>query len=212
MTKPGNGSGVVVMDKSDYILKMKKFLHDTTKFELIGPSCNFHSTAKVECKIQRQLLQLKKDSLLPLSVFEAIRLNGSQRPRSYGLLKTHKKYLPLRTILFMIGSAQHSLAKWLTSILDPVLLLYSTHCIQDFFTFAQIIKQFDLPFSAFLYSFDISSLFTNVFLAETINICADALYGNDLRAPSFPLKFLLNSCKQQLNLLNSVLTTLYTDK
>ena len=45
----------------------------------------------------------------------------------------------------MIGSAQHSLAKWLTSILDPVLLLYFTNCIQDSFTFAQRIRQFDLP-------------------------------------------------------------------
>ena len=86
----------------------------------------------------------------------------------------------------MIGSAQHSLAKWLTSILDPVLLLYSTNCIQDSFTFAQKFRQFNLPPSAFLCSFDISSLFINFPPAETINICADALYSGNLRAPSFP--------------------------
>ena len=68
----------------------------------------------------------------------------------------------------MIGSAQHSLAKWLTSIFDPVLLLYSTNCIQDFFTFAHVIRQFGLLPSAFVCSFDISSLFTYVPLAETI--------------------------------------------
>ena len=89
----------------------------------------------------------------------------------------------------MIGSTQHSLAKWLTSILDPVLLLYySTNCIQDSFTFAQIIRQFDLRPSAFLCSFDIpvSSVFTNVCQTETINICSDVLYSSDLRVPSFP--------------------------
>ena len=53
ITKPDKGSGVVAMDKSDYILKMEKILHDTTKFELIGSSCNFDNTAKVESKIQR---------------------------------------------------------------------------------------------------------------------------------------------------------------
>ena len=84
----------------------------------------------------------------------------------------------------MIGLAQHSLGKWLMSILDPVLLLYFINCIRDSFTFIQINRQFDLP-PAFLSLFDISILFTNVFLAATINICAEALYSSDLIALSF---------------------------
>ena len=36
------------------------------------------------------------------------------------------------------------------------------------------------PAKAFLFSFDISSLFTNVPLDETIEICADALYRGHL--------------------------------
>ena len=113
----------------------------------------------------------------------------------------------------MIGSAQHFLAKWLTSILDHILLLYSTICIRDSFTFAQAIRQFDLALSAFLCSFNISSLFTNVPLAEVINICANALYDSGLIAPFFPREVLLMySCKQQLNLLNSVWTISCTDK
>ena len=129
ITKPDKGSGVVVMDKSDYILKIKKILYDTTNFELIGPSCDFDNTDKVESKMQRQLQQLKKDGILPPSVLEAIKPTGSQQPRLYGFPKTHKEDLPLRTNLSKIGSAQHSLAKWLRSILDSVLLLYSTNCI-----------------------------------------------------------------------------------
>ena len=39
----------------------------------------------------------------------------------YGLPKTHKKDVPLCPILSMVGSSQHQLAKWLTSVLDPVL-------------------------------------------------------------------------------------------
>ena len=160
VTKPDKGSGIVVMDKSDYILKMEKILHDTTKFELIGPFGDFDNTAKVESKIQHQLLQLKNDGILPPSVYETIRPTRSLRPRLYALPKTHKEDLLLRPILSMIGLAQHSLAKWLMSILDLVLLLYSTNCIQDSFTFAQRIRQFDLPPPAFLCSFGISSLFT----------------------------------------------------
>ena len=104
--------------------------------------------AKVESKIQRQLLQLKKDGQLPSSVYKAIRSTGSRRPFLYELSMTHKEDLSLRPILSMIGSSQHSLAKWLTSILDPVLLFYSSNCIQGSFTFAQIIKKCDLPLFA----------------------------------------------------------------
>ena len=105
----------------------------------------------------------------------------------YGLPKPHKKDVPLRPILSMTGSAQHQLAKYLSSLLEPVLTLYSSKCIRDSFTFADIIKTPNLdPSSVFLCSFNISSLFTNVPLAETIQISADALYSSEHPPASFP--------------------------
>ena len=86
----------------------------------------------------------------------------------------------------MTGSAQHQLAQWLTSVIDPVLSLYSTYCISDSFTFADKVKTFNFPPSVFLCSYDVCSLFTNVPLAETIEICANALYDGDLTPPPFP--------------------------
>ena len=92
---------------------------------------------------------------------------------------TRKKDVPLRPILSMTGSAQNQLAKYLSSLLELVLTLYSSNCIRDSFTFADIIKTSNLdPSSVFLCSFDISSLFTNVPLAQTIQICADTLYSS----------------------------------
>ena len=105
----------------------------------------------------------------------------------YGLPKTHKEDTPFRPILSMIGSSQHELAKWLAEILAPVLNSYSSHCIKDSFTFANFIQNCNLePTKAFLCFFDISSLFTNVPLDETIGICADALYRGHLHCPPFP--------------------------
>ena len=88
----------------------------------------------------------------------------------------------------MTGSAQHQLAKWLATVLQPVLSLYFSHCLPDSFSFANIIKNCNLvPSSIFMCSFDISSLFTNVPLAETIEICANGLYSNNnLSSPLFP--------------------------
>jgi len=86
----------------------------------------------------------------------------------------------------MIGSSQHQLAKFLSIILQPVLETHSSHCIKDSFTFARIIQKLDLdPKTTFLCSFNISSLFTNVPLDETIQICPDTLYNGDLIPPVF---------------------------
>ena len=84
----------------------------------------------------------------------------------------------------MTGSAPHKLSKYLSFILQPVLDLYFTNCVKDFFTFAQTIRDFS-PKSIFLCSFDINSLFTNVPRDETIDICTEALYNSHLTAPSF---------------------------
>ena len=56
ITKPDKGSGVVIMNKSDYISKMNFILQDNSKFENLGPSFKFDNTAKIEAHIQRRLL------------------------------------------------------------------------------------------------------------------------------------------------------------
>ena len=87
----------------------------------------------------------------------------------------------------MTGSAQYQLAKWLTSLLQPVFQNLSPNYGSDSFTFVKKVRKFTFsPSSVFLFSFNISSLFTNVPLAETIEICADGLYKDDSMVPSFP--------------------------
>ena len=72
----------------------------------------------------------------------------------------------------MVGSAQHYLAKWLAGTLEPVLKLFTKHCIYDSFTFAKVNWNIsNNPNNSFLYSFDVFSLYTNVLLVETIIIC-----------------------------------------
>jgi len=91
----------------------------------------------------------------------------------YELPKTHKN-IPFRPILPVFGSAHHELAKYLTGFMQPVLDIYSSNCVKDFFSFAHEIQQLGTDsLNSFLSSFDISSLFTNVPLAETIEICAN---------------------------------------
>ena len=187
ITKPDKGSGVVILNRTDYINKMSVILDDTNTFTSLGPVDTHDKTKRNETKLQDYLLGLVKKKKLTNETYKVVRPTGSQRPRLYGLPKIHKAGTPLRPILSMIGSAQHELAKWLTTILKPVLEHYSTYCIRDSFTFATYVQTLsDIDHAnCFLGSFDISSLFTNVPLEETINICADFLYSEQRTNPPF---------------------------
>ena len=118
-------------------------------------------------------------------VYKRVRPSGSVRPRMYGLPKIHKaEPIPLRPILSLAGSAQHELARWLAEQLQPVLDCFSSHCVQDYFAFCDILRQQDkLGDSAFMCSFDVKSLFTNVPLDETITICLNTLYRSEDTLP-----------------------------
>jgi len=107
--------------KNEYNDKMKTILNDTTKFLDFGRATNNDNTTKIETLIQRRCLQLSKEKLISKPEYKAIRPTASQQPHMYGLPKTHKKDVSLRPNLSMTGSAQHELAKWLTSLLQQVL-------------------------------------------------------------------------------------------
>ena len=132
ITKPDKGSGVVILNKSDYIQKMGYILDDKTKFFNMGSVDQHDNTAKTEQKLQKRLLDLVNQKILTRDIYDRIRPTGSQRPRMYGLPKMHREDMPLRPILSMIGSSQHELAKWLSEVLSPVLKLYSSNCVKEF--------------------------------------------------------------------------------
>ena len=69
---------------------------------------------------------------------------------------------------------------------------YFCNCIRDSFTFANAITTSKLnPSSVFLCFFDISSLFTEVPLAESIQICAVDLYNLEHPPAPFPRETLI---------------------
>ena len=140
---------------------------------------------EIEQAFQRNMYKWLKDKSISLFVYNNIRPTGSQRPKLYGLPKTHKSKCPLRPILSMIGSPQHLLAKYLATVWQPVLDKFSSHTVKDFFTFVEMLRNLPSKFNyeGFMCSFDIASLFTNVPLIEVISICINQLYHSELTPP-----------------------------
>ena len=111
ITRPDKGSIVVILNKNDYVTKMGNILNDASKFECLGPAATADRTSTIETKLQNRLRELLNSEQLPKQVYDEIRSTSSQRPRMYGLPKTHKEGTPLRPILSMVGSSHHELAK-----------------------------------------------------------------------------------------------------
>ena len=198
ITRFDKGSGVVILNKNDYVTKMGNILNGASKFECLSPAATADRTATIDTKLQNRLRELLHSEQLPKQVYDEARPTGSQRPRMYGLPKTHKVGMPLRPILSVVGSSHHKLAKWLASILQPVLEQFSTNCIKDSFTFAQTMQDLRLEGkNVFLCSFDISSLqYIPTYLSRKRSAYVRKPYTKNLLPHlPFPKRYLLNSWK-----------------
>ena len=187
ITKADKGGNCVILNKSDYVMKMKSILNDEAKFTMLGPVEKHGRTACIERKFVEYLRKLRTDKEITDEVMNHIRPVGSQRPRLYGLPKIHKPDVPLRPILSTVNSSQRAVANYLKSLLDPVHKKYSTSCIEDSFKFAKMIQETKSNDQAsFMCSYDIKSLFTNIPLKEVIEICVKSLYDDDkIQPPPF---------------------------
>ena len=182
--KADKGNTVVIVDKLSYVQKMEDLLSDTTKFSKV----NFNLKHKVnrelrhilsmEDAIKHCLDDLRQGDYLSEEDYKMMKPTGSRPGVMYGLCKIHKdktngrELPPFRPILSAISTCTYSLAKFFVPVLKEYTI--NTYTIKDSFTFAdEVVEQ---NAGLYMVSFDVESLFTNIPLDETINICVDRLY------------------------------------
>ena len=121
----------------------------------------------------------------------------------YGLPKIHKADIPMRPILSAIGTINYELARFLVSVLSP--FTKSEYSVSHSFEFAKEISTSSSTNSV-MASFDVTSLFTNIPLNETISICLELLYNNRDDPPAIKradMEVLLNlAAKESVFLFN----------
>ena len=93
----------------------------------------------------------------------------------YGLPKVHKRSVPLRPIIAAYNTASYKLAKFLVPILRP----YTTNnfTVKNSHELSQFLSDYKLPESCLMVSYDVQSLFTNIPLDETIDICVSSIFS-----------------------------------
>ncbi|XP_063603275.1 uncharacterized protein LOC134779202 [Penaeus indicus] len=142
VTRPDKGQGMVILNKSDYIEKMKNILSDKTKFIQIEDDCT-SLIIKKEDQLNNMLRKLKDSQSIDKDTYSRLFTSGSKPGVLYGLPKVHKTGCPLRPILSAIGTLNYNISNYIMA------------------------------------SFDVTNLFTNVPLSETIEIITDSLFNHN---------------------------------
>ena len=119
-----------------------------------------------KCVDSKSMTEKTRKSLKPL---------GARPGVIYGLCKVHKASVgncpPFRPILSALNTPK-KLAKFLVQILKPLTTIEFT--VKDSFHFAEEIV--DQQHELFMGSLDVDSLFTNILLEETTEICTNELF------------------------------------
>ena len=175
IVRPDKGNGIVILDKPDYISKVELLLSDVSKFKKLDVD-----VLDLCIKREGQLIRFLRDTLvknkfIPESVYYDLSPQGSKPGILYGLPKVHKETCPARPIMSAIGTYNYSLAKFLVPILQP--LTSNQYTVNSSFSFVKEITSTSFPHSTVMISFDVSSLFTNIPLDETVNIILDSLFS-----------------------------------
>ena len=105
--------------------------------------------------------------------------SGSAPARIYGTSKMHKfsssdSFPKLRSILSSIGTFNYNLARFLCD--HPSLLAPNDYSCKNTFSFISQIKNANLSKKCLL-SYDVTSLFTNIPLQETVDIAINSIFN-----------------------------------
>ena len=163
------GNAVVIMNRKDYICGMNNIINDQSKFKLLTED----PTSLRDGQLQRFLRKLKNEVFFNDDVCKSVYPTGSRPARMHDLPKLHKTFdsVPaFRPILSSIGSYNYQLAKFLGKLLHDV--IPNDHSTKDTFSFVEKLKSVSVT-NKYMVSYNVTSLFTNIPLEETINLTVD---------------------------------------
>ena len=175
--RPDKGLGIVILDKKDYVNKMHSILNDTSKFKKIEDIDPLLYTLRKEDRVNNKVRKLKNDKAITEILAKELSVSGTNPGIMYGLPKVHKAGTPLRPILSANNTTSYNLSKFLVPTLSH--LTTNEFTLKNSFEFSNLITKMYNSNNCVMCSLDIESLFTNIPLDETLNICLDELFPNE---------------------------------
>ncbi len=179
--KADKGNAFVILNSEDYSSKMFFLLQNPTFFKRLDSD----PTLSQEKALNAFLKSLLDKDFLEKPLYRFLRSSNARTPQAYGLPKIHKDGTPLRPIISAVRAFNFNVGKLLVWILAP----YSDKSDSFVKNSAQLVQKLSQtnPGQSAQVSFDVSSLFTNVPVAETVDLALDLIRADDDSRNWFPL-------------------------
>ena len=177
ITKLDKGNGVAILDLKLYNNAIEEIISDTSKFKML----NEDPTLKHVASLQHSLCKLKQKTFFNEIEYNKLHPSGSAPACIYGTFKMHKfsssdSFPKLHSIVSSIGTFHYNLTCFLCDILSP--LVPNDYSCKDTSSFVSPIKNANLS-KEFLVSYDVTSLFINIPLRETIEIAINLIFNHN---------------------------------
>ena len=124
-------------------------------------------------KMNTFIKKLRDNWKISAKTYDELRISSAKPGVLYGLPKTHKTNTPVRPILYAINTFNYKLAKFLSPILQTIAT--NNFTINSSQTFAKELLSTHFDHPIVLASFDVTSLYTNIPINETIEITLNSL-------------------------------------
>lgn len=168
ITKADKGNTMVIMKQDDYRNKTLTFIEDNNIHKLTSdPTQRFHKNT--------QTLLKSITHIFPKQKIKWLKQKNPKAPTLNCLPKIHKENIPVRPVVNFRNAPTYYLAREIHSYLQKHYVFTNNRSIRNTSELIQKIKHIIIPSTATLTSFDITSMYTNIPITETINIIKQQL-------------------------------------
>ena len=166
------GSGIVVIDKEEYIESLEKEMEQSSAYERTDND----RTEEAHKKVKKLVNKMNRDGLVSDDLKNYLTPKYVQRGKLKGNPKLHKANVPYRAIVSGIGTPTERLAELAEHELKGF-VEQSPSYIRDTTDFIVKLRSVDepLPADAILFCFDVVKLYPSVPRKEGLQACEEAL-------------------------------------
>ena len=167
------GRSTIILNREENLEKIMDHINNGS-YQLFkkGP------TTELKAKTLKQLEALKDNHFIDSKLYYHLEPTDSPASRFYGQPKIHKPGVPIPPFVSYSGCPLDNLKKYIANILKTYVKDEKNNA-QNSTTFSSDIRNVPIKDGEIMVSFDVTSLYTNIPIIDTLNMIKDYVHNDD---------------------------------